>query len=155
MKRVQSGIVILLSLMSVLGGVTGGEEGELRPDILVDDFERDTYAPWTAEGEAFGSGTAQTIIPEVRGIPIVYRPQEGVLECLNSRVEGIPKAESFPIRILVDRTSMEVFAQRGRYVMSFCRAFDPATRKLRIWAEGGKAEVVSLEIYEMGTIWTR
>lgn len=27
-----------------------------RPDILFDDFERDTYAPWTAEGTAFGSG---------------------------------------------------------------------------------------------------
>ena len=27
-----------------------------RPDILFDDFERDTYAPWVAEGTAFGRG---------------------------------------------------------------------------------------------------
>lgn len=100
-------------------------------------------------------GNARAIILEVRGVPIVYRPQEGVLECLNSRVEGMPKTESFPIRVLVDRTSIEIFAQRGRYVMSFCRAFDPANRRLRIWAEEGNAEVVSLDVYEMGTIWTR
>jgi uncharacterized protein (DUF608 family) len=29
---------------------------ELRPDILFDDFEREQYAPWVAEGTAFGAG---------------------------------------------------------------------------------------------------
>ena len=29
---------------------------EQRPDIVFDDFEREAYAPWTAEGTAFGSG---------------------------------------------------------------------------------------------------
>jgi uncharacterized protein (DUF608 family) len=27
-----------------------------RPDVVFEDFERDTYAPWTVEGTAFGSG---------------------------------------------------------------------------------------------------
>ncbi len=31
----------------------------LRPDILFDDFERATYAPWTAEGSAFGNGPVE------------------------------------------------------------------------------------------------
>jgi uncharacterized protein (DUF608 family) len=30
-----------------------------RPDIVFDDFERDTYAPWTTEGTAFGSGPVE------------------------------------------------------------------------------------------------
>jgi fructan beta-fructosidase len=100
-------------------------------------------------------GDAQVVVLEVRGVPVVNRPQEGVLECLGSRIEGIPKGESLPIRILVDRTSMEVFAQRGRYVMSFCRPFDPGHRKLRLWSEGGNSQVGSLVIYEMASIWEK
>lgn len=30
-----------------------------RPDILFDDFEREAYAPWTAEGTAFGGGPVE------------------------------------------------------------------------------------------------
>lgn len=40
------------------------------PDILIADFEQDTYAPWTAEGEAFGAGPARGALPgqmEVEG----------------------------------------------------------------------------------------
>lgn len=39
-------------------------------DILIADFEGDTYAPWNVEGEAFGSGPAQGTLPgqmEVNG----------------------------------------------------------------------------------------
>ncbi len=39
--------------------VAEGQNRSPRPDILFDDFERDTYAPWTAEGTAFGSGPVE------------------------------------------------------------------------------------------------
>jgi hypothetical protein len=40
----------------------------VRPDIGFDDFERDTYAPWTSEGTAFGSGPVKaTAIPGYQG----------------------------------------------------------------------------------------
>src|SRR5215208_834552 len=32
-------------------------------DILLADFEADTYAPWTATGEAFGPGPARGTLP--------------------------------------------------------------------------------------------
>lgn len=39
-----------------------------RPDILFDDFERATYAPWQAEGTAFGSGPVErSQVPEYQG----------------------------------------------------------------------------------------
>jgi uncharacterized protein (DUF608 family) len=39
-----------------------------RPDILFDDFERDTYAPWEVLGNAFGSGPVEIAkVPEYQG----------------------------------------------------------------------------------------
>ena len=41
---------------------------EVRPDIVVNDFERDAYAPWTTTGEAFGKGPVlRTDIPKYQG----------------------------------------------------------------------------------------
>jgi non-lysosomal glucosylceramidase len=41
---------------------------EARPDILVDDFERPTYSPWTTTGTAFGKGPVlKTDIPKYQG----------------------------------------------------------------------------------------
>ncbi len=47
------------------GGCRVLAEGEPadRPDILIDDFERTDYAPWRAEGEAFGHGPAEGTLP--------------------------------------------------------------------------------------------
>ncbi|MEM8955945.1 MAG: sulfatase-like hydrolase/transferase, partial [Verrucomicrobiota bacterium] len=39
-----------------------------KTDILIADFEGDTYADWTVEGEAFGSGPAQGTLP--RQMPV-------------------------------------------------------------------------------------
>ncbi len=34
-----------------------------RPDLLVADFEGNTYAPWKTTGDAFGSGPARGTLP--------------------------------------------------------------------------------------------
>lgn len=39
-----------------------------RPDLVIDDFERSTYEPWTATGTAFGSGPVETeAMPDYQG----------------------------------------------------------------------------------------
>ncbi len=49
-------------------GVSEEDDQDVRPDILFDDFERDTYAPWVAEGTAFGAGpVAAEDVPEYQG----------------------------------------------------------------------------------------
>jgi non-lysosomal glucosylceramidase len=41
---------------------------EKRPDIVVDDFERSTYAPWKSSGTAFGAGpVAEDSMPSYQG----------------------------------------------------------------------------------------
>ena len=46
----------------------GSPDKSARPDIVFDDFERETHAPWTAEGKTFGTGpVAASGIPAYQG----------------------------------------------------------------------------------------
>jgi len=51
------------------------------------------------------------------------------------------------LRILVDRSSVEVFAGDGRVVLSSLFFPDPANKEFKMEATGGKAKIVSLVIY--------
>ncbi|WP_347244707.1 hypothetical protein, partial [Thermogutta sp.] len=57
---------LLLAICSAAGMAAADKAGEppRRPDILLDDFERDSYAPWVAEGKAFGPGPASGTLPQ-------------------------------------------------------------------------------------------
>ncbi len=49
-------------------GVPEDKDQLQRPDILFEDFERETYAPWTTKGTAFGSGPIKkSKVPEYQG----------------------------------------------------------------------------------------
>lgn len=43
-------------VLASFSGAPPEEDGRARPDIVLEDFERASYAPWTTEGDAFGSG---------------------------------------------------------------------------------------------------
>jgi len=53
------------------------------------------------------------------------------------------------IRILVDRSSVEVFAGGGRTVITDRIFPDPASQGVELWAEGGAASLVSLEAWPL------
>lgn len=134
-----------------------------REKLVVHDFQLDEGQPPRefSVGELLDiemtvkPGEAKAITLGIRGVPLVYRPREGVLECQGARVEGMPKTDLFNVRVLVDRTSLEIFALNGRYVMSFCWPFDAGNKTLQVWAEGGKASVVALNVYELASIWQK
>lgn len=54
------------------------------------------------------------------------------------------------LRILVDRSSVEVFAGDGRVVLSSLFLPDAANKELKLYATGGTAKIVSLNIYPLG-----
>ncbi|RLS57205.1 MAG: 2,6-beta-D-fructofuranosidase [Planctomycetota bacterium] len=65
--RITTLVVCTLCWITSYGLPAGAWAAE---DILIADFEGDTYAPWKVEGEAFGSGPAQGTLPgqmDVRG----------------------------------------------------------------------------------------
>ncbi len=57
------------------------------------------------------------------------------------------------IRMLVDWSSLEVFAAGGVYSYSQQFAFSPEDNKLNLYTNGGEAKLVSLTLNEVSSIW--
>ena len=86
----------------------------------------------------------------VRGEPVTYSVKNQNLTALG--VAPLPVADGhLSLRLLVDRTSLETFAQGGRVSLSSC--FLPETDGLTLFARGGTALVKSLVVYELKSAW--
>lgn len=57
------------------------------------------------------------------------------------------------LRLLVDRTSLEVFGQDGQVSMSSCFVPRARDRGLAVYAEGGAARIVSLTVHPLRSAW--
>jgi sucrose-6-phosphate hydrolase SacC (GH32 family) len=72
------------------------------------------------------------------------------IACLSNPVQsssGIKKVE-----ILVDRTSIELFANDGEVSLSAC--FRPTDDSLTAECAKGSATIRSLKVFELASIWT-
>lgn len=98
-------------------------------------------------------GRATEVGFTMRGEKVAYDVPAGTVACLGKR-EPLP-AEDGRIRlhILLDRTSIEVFGNDGLVSMPTCFLPDPADKSLRIYAEGGEATIISLEVCELRSAW--
>ncbi|MCX6877392.1 MAG: GH32 C-terminal domain-containing protein [Verrucomicrobia bacterium] len=59
------------------------------------------------------------------------------------------------LRILVDCTSLEVYANDGKVVMTSCFLPAPENTSLELSAEGGTPKILSMKVYELKSIWQR
>ena len=103
----------------------------------------------------FELGEAETVGIDVRGHPIEYSAVTGELSALGRKTPLSADDGRITLRILVDRTSLEVFANSGRVQMANC--FLPADdqRELAVYARGGKAKAPALAVWELRSIWNR
>ena len=89
----------------------------------------------------------------IRGVPVVYNVKKNQLSC------GRPKAKLKPIdgkirlRILVDRVSIEVFANDGRIYMPIRAIPEGDERGLEVFTEGDSTKISSLTVHELMSIW--
>jgi len=65
--------------------------------------------------------------------------------------EGVKGRLAF--QILLDRTSMELFVERGRTSASFCHLPEAWDVPIEIYAEGGSVTFPSLSVRELSSAW--
>jgi len=109
---------------------------------------------WDVEAEFEPRGATEVGVL-ARGEAIRYKPSEATVSCLG-RTGPLPLRNGrVRLRVLVDRTSLEVFGNGGELSMTSCFLPRQRQRTLAVYAEGGEARLVSLVARPLRAAWER
>ena len=103
-----------------------------------------------AEIEPGGDGQ---VVFNVRGTEIVYDAKEQRLSCLGKSAVLEPVGSKIKLQVLIDRSSIEIFGNDGLVTMFYIVSPDPANKTLGLSTSQGEVKIVSMDVYEMASIW--
>ena len=89
----------------------------------------------------------------VRGARIAYDAEARELRTPGGAAPLAPEDGRIALRLLVDRTSIEVFAGGGLRLICFCFLPDPADRGLELYAKDGGAACRTLRVSALRSAW--
>jgi len=106
---------------------------------------------WDIEAEFTLQGATQLGL-HIRGIPVTYHVGNKQLSCLNCSAPLEPSDGKLQLRLIVDRTSIEIFAGDGEAYMPMGIIPSDELHGLDVFARGGKASV-TMAVHELRPIW--
>ncbi len=86
---------------------------------------------------------------EVTGTEIRFDATKNKLSCLGQTMNLDPEDGKIKLEVLVDRSSVEIFANDGKAVMSSCFTPEPGADDLVLYNTGGELFIEKLEIYQV------
>ena len=104
-------------------------------------------------------GSAEEVAFVLRGEPVVYNVARQEISCLRTQASSGHTAPlrlidgRIQLRMLLDRTSLEVFGNHGEISMPTCFLPDQENLSLAVQATGGEAKIVELEVAEVRSAW--
>ena len=99
---------------------------------------------------------ASEIVLELAGSSKVrYLAKEKILESCGPRAELAPEANRIKLRILLDRTSIEVFGNQGAVSLTNWMLPNDSKPPLSIKAVAGNAEFTLLTLHKLKSMWER
>jgi len=103
----------------------------------------------------FEAGDADKFGLNLRGNSLIYDVKQQKLSCKDEQLKVETTEDVIKLHILVDRTSIEVFANEGRYSMFRCFMLDADNKSLGLLSEGGRPKIHKLNIWKLKSIWSR
>jgi fructan beta-fructosidase len=103
----------------------------------------------------FKPGDAKEVGFVIRGIPVVYDVGKQELSCLKKSAPLKLADGAVRLEILVDRTSIEIFANDGRVYMPIGVIPADDDRSLRVLSTGGDARAEALEVFDLRSAWSQ
>jgi len=92
---------------------------------------------------------------EKKGIDINYNVKKEVISCLGKTVKLLPEDGKIKLEILIDRTSVEVFCNGGKVVITKGMAPDPESKGLYLYNTGGELFVDNLQVYTLRSVYDK
>jgi len=103
----------------------------------------------------FAVGNAEEFGITIRGIPIVYNPDKRELSLGDKAIPFVPVGDTVDLRILVDRASIELFANEGLTYWPAGVIPNDDDRSLAVFSKGGVTVVETLEVSELQPVWPK
>jgi sucrose-6-phosphate hydrolase SacC (GH32 family) len=102
-----------------------------------------------------------TIVPDtatsvgfvLRGATVKWDVRTQKLDVLGCQADLAPVHGQLHLRLLLDRSSLEVFGGRGLVTLSTCFLPAPGDRDVAFFCEGGEARLLSLKVRELESAW--
>jgi len=89
----------------------------------------------------------------LRGVPVTYDVDRAELNCLDRHAKLLAIDGKVRLRILVDRTSIDIFGNDGGLYMPMGKVLDVANRSLAISIKRGNPQVNDLHFYRLKSSW--
>jgi fructan beta-fructosidase len=89
----------------------------------------------------------------LHGINLEYNTRAGQFTYLGHEIPIDERPRHLELQILVDRSSLELFVQNGKYSASFCFLPHAKDFPLQVYALGGDIILKSLTVYTLNPIW--
>ncbi len=99
------------------------------------------------------TGQATELTLNLRGVPIVYDVQKRQLTCHGKTATLRAGNRLLELRVLVDRTSLEVFADKGLIYMPIGAILKDSERSVVVSARGKGAVIRAMDVRELKSIW--
>ena len=101
----------------------------------------------------FEVGTIGEVRLVVRGMPVVYDTASKELVCAGRRNPLPPVKGKVRLRVLADRTSLEIFGNDGLLYMPMASKFAADDHTLALTATGAPVRCDSLEVHKLKSMW--
>ncbi len=107
---------------------------------------------WDIEA-TFEIGNGADFGLRIRGEDVRYHVKEQTLSCLGRTAPLKAAGSRVTLRVLADRTSLEVFGNGGQASLTSCYLPSPQEQSLEAFTEGGTATLVSLVAHKLHSAW--
>ena len=101
----------------------------------------------------FKPGDAEEFGFVIRGMKVSYNTKKQTLTCKGKTAKLKPSDGEIKLEILVDRNSIEIFANEGEIYMPIGSILPEDNMSVEIFSKDGNAKIESLDIYELNSAW--
>ena len=101
----------------------------------------------------FEVSDAETLGFWINGYSIEYHSDKNELFCDGEKSKLEPICRKIRLRILVDRVSIEIFANDGLVYMPIRALPKKGQTGIEVFSNGGNSKIKNLKIYELNSIW--